>query len=165
MPMECRVQNFKTLVNWEIRYGQIRFRNLSLRFVYEGFGIPCHIQLCKGGVCGRLKNIWEILRYLLILLIINIHYAETFSCTWIYKSYITPHNNTIQFHMHDNSVSYALVNKLELAFNPYPHSATFMRQRTNFSVIRTEYKAFHSWKCIWKCRLPNWRAFCPRGAS
>ena len=22
-------------------------------------------------------------------------------------------------------------------------------------------RSFHSWKCVWKCRLPKWRPFCP----
>ena len=35
----------------------------------------------------------------------------------------------------------------------------------NFSVIRIEMHNFSLWKCIWKCRLPNWRPFCPEGGE
>ena len=29
--------------------------------------------------------------------------------------------------------------------------------------VESEFYNFHSTKCIWKCRLPKWRPFCPRG--
>ena len=29
--------------------------------------------------------------------------------------------------------------------------------------FKTEFSNFHSRKCIWKCRLPKWQPFCPRG--
>ena len=34
---------------------------------------------------------------------------------------------------------------------------------TNFGEIWIEMPNFHWWKCIWKCRLPNWRPSCPGG--
>ena len=34
---------------------------------------------------------------------------------------------------------------------------------TNFSEIWMEIHFFHSWICIWKCRLRKWRLFCPEG--
>ena len=34
---------------------------------------------------------------------------------------------------------------------------------TSFSEIELEFYHLHSWKCIWKCRLPKWRPFCSGG--
>ena len=32
---------------------------------------------------------------------------------------------------------------------------------TNFNEMWIEIQNFHSWKCLWKCHLPNWRPLCP----
>ena len=32
---------------------------------------------------------------------------------------------------------------------------------TNFNKIESEFYHLHSRKCIWNCRLPKWRPFCP----
>ena len=52
---------------------------------------------------------------------------------------------------------------------PLPEPMLAYCQLDSWEHISVEFESefcyFHSRKCIWKCRLPNWRPFCPGGTS